>query len=95
MAWAIEALDKVRVRTMTKAGIIDRHAMWAVRKNPPDLSTEQRSSLAEIATTNKMLYRAYLLKKQLREVFRVKGRHGRQLLAGWLSWACTPVSRSW
>ena len=33
------------------------------------------------------LYRAYLLKEQLREVFRVKGRTGRQLLAGWLSWA--------
>jgi transposase len=28
--------------------------------------------MAEIATTNKMLYRAYLLKEQLREVFRVK-----------------------
>jgi transposase len=34
-----------------------------------------------------MLYRAYLLKEQLREVFRVKGRQGRQPLAGWLSWA--------
>jgi hypothetical protein len=31
-------------------------------------------SLAEIATTNKMLYRTYLLKEQLREVFRLKGR---------------------
>ena len=26
-------------------------------------------------------------KEQLREVFRVKGKYGRQLLAGWLSWA--------
>jgi predicted ester cyclase len=46
-----------------------------------------RTSLAEIADTNATLYRAYLLKEQLREVFRVKGTHGRQLLAGWLSWA--------
>lgn len=38
-------------------------------------------------TTNKMLYRAYLLKEQIREVFRVKGRQGRQLLASWPSWA--------
>jgi len=87
VAWTMKALDKVRVRTMTRAGITDRHAMWAVRKNPPDLSTEQRTSLAEIATSNKTLYRAYLLKEQLREVFRVKGNEGRQLLAGWLSWA--------
>lgn len=87
MAWALKALDKVRVRTITKAGITDRHAMWAVRKNPADLTGEQRTSLAAIADTNTTLYRAYLLKEQLREVFRVKGTHGRQLLAGWLSWA--------
>lgn len=87
VAWALKALDKVRARTMTKAGIRDRHAMWATRKNPPDLTGEQRTSLAEIAATNKTLYRAYLLKEQLREVFRVKGNYGRQLLAGWLSWA--------
>ena len=87
MAWALKALDKVRARTMTRAGIRDRHAMWATRKNPPDLTGEQRSSLAEIAVTNQALYRAYLLKEQLREVFRVKGNYGRQLLAGWSSWA--------
>ena len=87
VAWAMKALDKVRVRTMTKTGIRDRHAMWATRKNPPGLTGEQRTSLAEISATNKALYRAYLLKEQLREAFRVKGRKGRQLLAGWLSWA--------
>ncbi|MGV0493556.1 ISL3 family transposase [Mycobacterium kansasii] len=87
VAWALKALDKVRVRTMVTAGIRDRHAMWATRKNPPQLTGEQRSSLAEIAATNSALYRAYLLKEQLREVFRVKGATGRQLLAGWLSWA--------
>lgn len=87
VAWAMKALDKVRVRTMARAGIRDRHAMWAVRKNPPELTGEQRTSLAAIATTNATLYRAYLLKEQLREVFRVKGARGRQLLAGWLSWA--------
>lgn len=87
VAWTLKALDKVRVRTMTRAGIADRHAMWAVRKNPPDLTCEQRTSLASITTTNNTLYRAYLLKERLREVFRVKGQHGRQLLAGWPSWA--------
>ena len=87
VAWAMKALDKVRVRTMTNAGVRDRHAMWATRKNPADLTTEQRTSLASITTTNRTLYRAYLLKEQLREVFRTKGKHGRQLLAGWLSWA--------
>lgn len=85
--WAMKALDKVRVRTLAASGDKDKHAMWAVRKNPPDLTTEQRTSLARIADTNKTLYRAYLLKEQLRELFRVKDQHGRVLLAGWLSWA--------
>ncbi|MFV0495918.1 transposase, partial [Mycobacterium sp.] len=85
--WAMKALDKVRVRTTAAAGTRDRHAMWAVRKNPADLTGQQRTSLADIQATNKTLYRAYLLKEQLREVFRVKGTDGRRLLAGWLSWA--------
>lgn len=87
VVWAMKALDKVRVRTTAAAGTRDRHAMWAVRKNPAALTGEQRTSLATIQATNKTLYRAYLLKEQLREVFRVKGAEGRQLLAGWLSWA--------
>src|ERR1700730_13313047 len=87
VAWAMKALDKLRARTMTATGITDRHAMWAVRKNPTDLTGQQRTSLAAIAATNHTLYRAYLLKEQLREVFRTKGDDGRKLLAGWLSWA--------
>ena len=89
VAWAMKALDKVRVRTMAKAGtgMRDRHAMWAVRKNPADLTGQQRTSLAHIEVTNRALYRAYLLKEQLREVFQNQGTPGRQLLAGWLSWA--------
>jgi transposase len=62
VAWALKALDKVRVRTMTKAGIRDRHAMWATRKDPAGLTGEQHASLAGIAATNRALYRAYLLK---------------------------------
>ena len=61
---------------MTRAGIRDRHAMWAMRKNPADLTGEQRTSLAAIADTNAALYRSYLLKEQLREVFRAKGATG-------------------
>jgi transposase len=85
--WAMKALDKVRTRTLAASGTRDRNLMWAVRKNPVDLTGEQKESLASIVATNKTLYRAYLLKEQLREVFRVKGDQGRKLLAGWLWWA--------
>jgi len=85
--WMMKALDKVRVRHHDQGR--DQRPARDVggAQNPADLSCEQRTSLATITATNATLYRAYLLKEQLREVFRVKGQHGRQLLAGWLSWA--------
>lgn len=85
--WGMKALDKVRVRTTASSGTRDRNLMWAVRKNPADLTGEQKTSVASIQATNKTLYRAYLLKEQLRAVFQVKGAGGHALLAGWLSWA--------
>jgi transposase len=42
---------------------------------------------AGIAKTNAPLYRAYLLKEQLRQVFQLKGIHGIALLDAWLRWA--------
>jgi transposase len=44
--------------------------------------------LATIARTNAPLYRAYLLKEQLRQVFALKGQEGMALLDAWLKWAC-------
>src|SRR5664279_4055147 len=52
-----------------------------------DLTDDQQLSLARIKTTNSALYRAYLLKEQLRAVFATKGRRGEELLAGWIAWA--------
>ena len=61
-----------------------RFALW---KNPQDLTRRQRAKLARIAEVNRPLYRAYLLKEELRLVFRVKGPHAVALLDAWLSWA--------
>jgi transposase len=95
VAWATKALDEVRrglVNDLRHAGKHDqakslKGSRWALLKNPHDLSVEQRTTLAGIAATNRGLYRAYLLKEQLRAAFATKGAHGRQLLAGWLAWA--------
>ncbi len=95
VAWASEAVDEVRrriVRELKAAGRGDEAASlkgsrWAVLKNPGNLTGGQQSSLAAVKTTNGPLYRAYLIKEQLREVFRVKGVRGRRLLAGVISWA--------
>jgi transposase len=95
VAWATTALDEVRrslVNDLRSSGKPDqakslKGSRWALLKNPHELTVDQRTTLAGIAATNKGLYRAYLLKEQLRAVFAAKGIEGRQLLAGWLSWA--------
>jgi transposase len=95
VAWAAAALDAVRRglwNQLRRDGKTDqaqalKNSRWALLKNPPDLTNDQRTTVAAIAKTNHPLYRAYLLKEQLREVFATKVATGRQLLAGWLSWA--------
>jgi transposase len=94
VAWATGAVEEVRRRLaaqLRRAGKPDQAAAvkglrWALVTNPRNQSPAQRGRLAEIARTNAPLYRAYLIKEQLREVFRVKGPYGRVLLAGVMAW---------
>ena len=93
--WATDALDKVRRAVWNDLRSSDRpdlaqslkHARWALWKNPEDLTAAQQNCLASIQRTNQPLYRAYLLKEQLREVFRVGGRAAWKLLERWIAWA--------
>jgi transposase len=93
--WATDALDVVRRevwndarRAGQKAVAADlkgaRYALW---RNPEDLTERQAAKLADIARTNRRLYRAYLLKEQLRQVFALGGEAGIALLDRWLAWA--------
>jgi transposase len=93
--WATDALDKVRRevwnearRSGMKAYAGDlkgaRYALW---KNPEDLTARQEAKLAWIASTNTKLYRAYLLKEQLRAIIAVKGTRALKMLDAWLAWA--------
>jgi transposase len=61
-----------------------RFALW---KNPEHLTGRQRAKLSIIKHTNEPLYRAYLLKEQLRAVYRVPAEHAPALLDAWLAWA--------
>jgi transposase len=95
VAWATKALDEVR-REVWNAARRDgqkavakelKNARYALWKNPEDLTARQGAKLASIAQTNAPLYRAYLLKEQLRQVFALKGAEGIALLNRWLKWA--------
>jgi transposase len=96
VAWATEALDKVRrgmVNRLHEGGHHDeakamKGSRWALLKNPPNLTGDQRTTLASIAKANGGLYRAYLLKEQLRAIFQAAElADARALLGGWIAWA--------
>lgn len=64
-----------------------KHARYALWKNPDNLTDRQREKLAWIAKTDSRVYRAYLLKEGLRQVFVLKGKPGIEALDRWISWA--------
>ncbi|MGH2375228.1 MAG: ISL3 family transposase [bacterium] len=95
VAWATKALDEVRREVWNEARrqgqtAIARElkgARFALWKNPEDLSERQAAKLSSIQRTNRTLYRAYLLKEQLRQVFRLPWRQAMRLLDRWIAWA--------
>jgi transposase len=93
--WATQALDVVRRwvwNVLRRLGVHGqaaqlkgcRYALW---KNPEDLTDRQKMKLAWIARHNHSLYRAYLLKEQLRLVFHHRGDQAIAMLDAWLAWA--------
>ena len=93
--WATDALDDVRRETWNQARRSGmrvhardlkgaRYALW---KNPEDLTARQEAKLAWVAKVNRRLFRAYLLKEQLRLIIRLKGDEALDMVDGWLAWA--------
>jgi transposase len=95
VAWATEALDEVRREVWNEArkGGMSTHAKelkgcrYALWRNPEDLTPRQANKLAWIAKVNTKLYRAYLMKEQLRIAIRTKGVLSLTMLDEWLIWA--------
>lgn len=63
--------------------VILNNALW---RNPEDLTRRQEAKLAWIAQVNTRLYRAYLMKEQLRIAIRTKGVLALTMLDEWLAW---------
>jgi len=63
-------------------------ARWALWKAPERLTGRQQAKLSQIQRTNRRLYRAYLLKEQLRVVFHEPSIDGAiEMLDAWIAWA--------
>ena len=93
---ATDALDEVRREVWNqarKAGDTAgarwlKGARWALWKRPERLTDRQRAKLSQIAKINERLFRAYLLKEQLRLVFHEPDTATAvALLGSWLAWA--------
>ena len=92
---ATDALDEVRREVWNEArknGEIAaakdlkgaRYALW---KNPENLTDRQAAKLSSVQKTNARLYRAYLLKEQLRQIYRLPAEQAIGLLDEWIAWA--------
>ena len=95
IAMAGRAVDETR-RTHARSmgaylnvgGTWIKHAQWALRKAPEHLNDPQRRALAHIQATNQPLYRAYLLKEQLRALYQLPDpAEAPAHLDAWLAWA--------
>jgi transposase len=65
-----------------------KNVRWALRKAPESLTDRQRVALAQVQQTNARLYRAYLLKEQLRALYHLDDpAHSPEHLDAWLAWA--------
>jgi transposase len=93
--WVTKALDtlrratwnKLRKRGRTKDAESLKGSRWALMKDPGDLTQKQRSTLAQLKENNRDLFTGYLLKEQLREVFRNKDWQGAFMLQQWIDMA--------
>ena len=87
VAWATDALDEVRRQVWNAARRRGHHdiarelkgARFALWKNPENLTRRQEDKIASIRYLNEPLFRAYLLKEQLRLVFKKAGSLGKQV----------------
>lgn len=90
---ANDAVQKVRrtearVRKGSPEATVLKGSRWALLKAPENLRDEEHVRLSEVAALNAQVYRAYLLKEELRTLYRCRPLAAEKHLESWLSWAC-------
>ena len=89
-----EATDKVRRdeynkhgRSSTDTGKWIKGARYSLLKDTAKQTTRQLLKLAEVVTSNKPMYRAFLLYGELRYIYKLPKEEARERLEAWLAWA--------
>jgi len=97
---ATDALDEIRREVwnqarqagQTQAARDLKGARFALWKNPENLTERQQTKLSEIERTNKPLFRAYILKEHLRQIYRLPATQAIEMLDAWIGWRATAGS---
>ncbi len=91
---ASEAVSEIRrgeareMKGSPEAKIL-KGSRWALLKAPENLKENERAKLSEVASLNARVYRAYLLKEELRTLYACETLdEARGHLNAWLAWAC-------
>ncbi len=92
---AARAVDEVRRaewreqgRSRTRGGKWVKGVRWSLLKAPERQSIDQLAALGEVQVANRRLYRAFLLKEQLRSLYHLDDpREAAELIDAWLAWA--------
>ena len=90
-----QAVDQVRRaewnehdKSKTATGRWIKHSRWSLLKAPERQTEQQLARLAEVAATNKRLYRAFLLKEELRLLYHLpETDQAPEHRKAWLAWA--------
>jgi transposase len=99
---ANEAVNEVRRadwnahrKSTTQTGQWLKGVRWALLKAPEHLTARQAAKLAEVQHANRGLYRAYLLKEELRALYHLENPElAAEHLKAWLAWASRSQLRS-
>jgi transposase len=71
----------------TPAAEVLKDSRWALLKAPENLVPKERLKLAEVERINQKVFRAYLLKEELRALYRCSINSASTHLDSWLAWA--------
>jgi transposase len=78
---------EARERKGSAEAAVLKGSRWALLKAPDNLREEERVRLSAVAGLNARVYRAYLLKEELRAMYRCRLNVAGEHLRSWLSWA--------
>jgi transposase len=78
---------EARDRKGSAEAAVLKGSRWALLRAPENLRAEEKVRLSEVAQLNAHVYRAYLLKEELRAMYRCEPRAAEKHLDSWLAWA--------